>query len=128
MKTLTTLDDNIKRILSENAASLSTLNDDNFIHSIAVACIKAVDNTKLLVTDNFMKVTKDNIERNPIMTLLVWDGDWRNENCKAYEIKGRAKYFKEGKWLEMVKKDVDNEGLSRKGAILLNIELIKESV
>lgn len=128
MKTLTTLDDNIKRILSENATSLSTLNDDNSIHSIAVACIKAVDDTKLLITDNFMKVTKENIERNPNMTLLVWDGDWRDENCKAYEIKGRAEYFKDGKWREIVKKDADNEGLSRKGAILLNIELIKESV
>jgi hypothetical protein len=50
--------------------------------------------------------------------------DWK-ENCVGYELKGAAKYFIEGKWVDFIKKIPINEGEPCKGAILVKINKIK---
>jgi uncharacterized protein len=121
------LNENIAKILKTNASALISINSDNTPHAIAVACIKTIGKSKVIITDNFMKETVLNIKRNPNITLLVIDGDWKKSGCKAYEINGKAEYFTQGEWKEKVKNDRDNKGLAAKGAIILEVNKIKKS-
>jgi len=118
--------DEIKQLIENNAASLSTIDSEGNPHIIGVAFCKVVEN-KVIITDNFMKETPENLKNNNKATIAVWNKEWE-ENCKGFEIKGTAEYLTEGKWLEFVKELKENNGLSAKGAIVLTPIKIKELV
>ena len=73
---------------------------------------------------NYLVQTTKNIQDNPNVALAVWSRNWEDE-CEGYELKGGAEYFKEGKWIEEIKKIPENEGMSCKGAILVTVGNIK---
>jgi predicted pyridoxine 5'-phosphate oxidase superfamily flavin-nucleotide-binding protein len=117
----------IKQVIEENWATFSTVNDEGGVHSIAVAEVRVIDDSRLLITDNFMAETKRNLEKNNQIALLFLSGDWRSEDCKAYELRGEAIYHSKGEWLKRVKEDSANEGLPAKGAIVFRVDKIKDS-
>ncbi len=121
------MQDDLKKLIENNALALSTISNDGTIHTIAVAFAKVVSENQILVTDNFMKDTPANIRKNNNVTLAVWNSNWKEE-CAGYEIKGKAEYFTEGKWKEFVRNIHENKGLSAKGAILIKVEKIKNLV
>jgi predicted pyridoxine 5'-phosphate oxidase superfamily flavin-nucleotide-binding protein len=110
----------LKKMIESNIVSLSTIGKDNYPHTIYVACVKVISNNKLLVTDNYMVKTKENILNNSkvSVTLLI-------ENI-GYELKGEASYFFDGKYFKQIKNIFENNGLPCKGAILINIKNIKK--
>jgi predicted pyridoxine 5'-phosphate oxidase superfamily flavin-nucleotide-binding protein len=112
----------IKKIIEENAIALSTVNQNGNPHVIAVGDVKVIEN-KLIIGDIFIKETLGNIKKNPNVSLAVWTRNWE-ENCKGYELRGVAEYFKQGKWLEKAKKI--HSGFKVKGAIIINIKKIKK--
>ncbi|MEI6040126.1 MAG: pyridoxamine 5'-phosphate oxidase family protein [Candidatus Berkelbacteria bacterium] len=114
------INENAKKIIKENAVAIATSNN-NQPNVIAVAFVKVIDNNKILITDNFMKKTKEDIETNPNVCLAVWDKDWN-----GYKIIGQAKYFATGKYMDLVKAMPENEGLPAKGAILIEVSELLE--
>ena len=104
----------VKDLIENNPMALATVRD-NKPHVIAVACVKVVDD-KLLITDNYMNRTIDNIKQNKNVALTVWDKGWKGCN-----ITGEAEYFESGEWLEKVKQDPNNNGMPAKGAILVTV-------
>jgi len=115
----------IKMLIEENAMGLATVNEDETPHCIAVGYVKVVSKNQLLITDNYILKTRQNIQRNPSVSLAVWNKEWK-ENCVGYELIGKAEYFKDGKWHEEIKKIQENKGEPCKGAILITIERIKK--
>jgi len=110
-----------KKIIEENPVAFATVNSDNKPNVIGVACVKVVSENQVLITDNYMKRTKENLERNNNICLAVWDKDW-----KGYKLIGTAEYFTKGEWKEFIEKIPENKGLPAKGAILVTIsKLIK---
>lgn len=110
-----------KKIIEENAGAFATVDKDNKPNVIGVAYVKVVSENQILITDNYMKQTKENLEKNNNVCLAVWDKDWN-----GYKLVGTAEYFTEGEWKEFVEKIPENKGLSAKGAILVTIsKLIK---
>lgn len=106
----------IKKIIEKNVLILAT-SKNNKPHLIVVADVKVTGN-EIVITDNYMKETKNNLRNKNIALLLL------NKN-QGYELRGEAKYFSSGKWLEFVKKLKENKGFKPKGAIVVKIKKIK---
>lgn len=113
----------LKQLIEENALALATVDEANNPHCIAVADVKVVSKNQILIGDNYLVETIKNIHRNPNIAIAVWSKNWK-KNCIGYELKGTVKYFKTGRWHEMVKKI--HKGFPAKGAILVTIKKVKK--
>ena len=109
----------MKKMIEENPIAFATTNDGK-PHVIVVADVKVVSDNQILIGDNYMKTTVENIKQNPNVSLVV------HNNKEGYGFDGKAEYFTEGKWFDKVKEI--HEGYPAKGAILINIEEIKKSL
>ena len=69
-----------------------------------------------------MKKTKDDIEKNNNVCLVVWDAEE-----VGYKLIGTAEYFASGKWKEFVESLPENEEFPAKGAILITISKVIKS-
>lgn len=115
------IDDNIKQIVENNPIAFATVDLNGKPNVIGIAFVKVVSDNQVIITDNFMKQTKENIENNNNICLAVWDKDWN-----GYKLIGTAEYFTDGQWKTFVEKMPDNEGLPAKGAILISVsDIIK---
>ena len=119
---ITLTPDQIK-IIELNAMALATTNKEGNPHCIAVGDVKVVSQNQLLIGDNYLFYTTQNIQRNNNVSMVVWSRNWE-EKCVGFEFIGKMKYFTGDKWHKMVKKI--HEGFPAKGALLLTIEKIKQ--
>ena len=110
------IDSDVKKIIENNIIAFSTINKSNKPNVIAIAYAKVISNNQILVTDNFMKQTKENLVLNNNICLAVWDKNWN-----GYKISGTAQYFIDGQWKKYIENMSKNKGLPTKGAILINI-------
>jgi len=79
------------------------------------------EKTEIVITDNYMKTTRRNLLSNGKIEVLVYDKQWR-----GYRVKGKAKYYNSGKWLEFVKSMKENKSHPAKGAIVINVNKIEK--
>jgi len=110
-----------KKIIEENPVAFATVDKKGKPNVIAVAFIKVVSDNQIIITDNCMKQTIENVKVNNNVCLAVWDKKWN-----GYKLIGKAKYFAKGKWKEFVEKMIENKGLSAKGAILVTVSKLVE--
>ena len=82
------------------------------------------DDNKVVIVDNHMKKTIDNIKANPKVSILI-----RREK-ESYQIKGSCKYITEGKEYEEAYKWMKSKGdkYPAKGAIIVNVEEVYNSM
>jgi len=113
----------IKNIIENNPVALATVMDGGKPNVLGVACVKVISDTEVIITDNYMNQTLQDILNNKNVCLLVWD-----EDLKGYKMIGQAEYFSTGNWVDFVKGLSDNAGLPAKGAILVKVEKIIPSV
>ena len=107
-------------MIEENAMALATVDADGNPNNIAIAYVKVISDTELLITDGVMTQTKENVLDDPRVCLVVWKG-W-----SGYKLVGTAEYYTEGEYFEMVKKhnaEVDPD-IHAKGAIKIEISKI----
>ncbi|MBU0957788.1 MAG: pyridoxamine 5'-phosphate oxidase family protein [Nanoarchaeota archaeon] len=114
------MEEETKKIIEENPVALATVNSEGNPHVIAVAFVK-IKNEKIIITNNHMNLTINNIKGNSKVSLAVWNKDW-----KGYGIDGTAEYFEEGEWLDFVKSIEENKEEPCKGAIIISINNIKK--
>lgn len=112
----------VKRTIEENPVALSTVDKENSPNVIAVAYVKVVSDNQILITDNYMKQTKENLENNDKVCLVVW-----NKDLNGYKLIGTAEYFSEGEWKKFVEEIPENKCLPAKGAILITLSKIVRS-
>lgn len=111
----------IKKLIEENPVAFATVDNSGKPNVIAVACVKVISKNQILITDNYMKRTKENLEKNNNVCLAVWDKNWN-----GYKLIGSAEYFTTGKWKRFVEQMPENKKLPAKGAILIAVsKLIK---
>jgi len=111
----------IKKLIENNPIAFATINSLNKPNVIAVVYVKVVSDNQILITDNFMKQTKENLLLNNNVCLAVWDKDWN-----GYKIFGIAQYFTDGKWKKYVENMPQNKGLPAKGAIVVDISKLEK--
>ncbi len=110
--------ENLIKTIEENPIALGTSNNNK--PHVSVAAFVKIKDEKIIVTNNYMKTTIENIKENPLVNLVVWNKDW-----KGYQIEGSANYFKEGMWLDFIKNIPENKDEPCKGAIIIQINKIK---
>lgn len=118
------INEGMKKMIEENAMGFANVNSQGEVHNIAVAYVKVVSDDEVVVSNNYIEETIENIKQNPKVSLVVWNKDWE-ENCVGYELKGNAEYFTEGKWIDFIKKIPINEGEPCNGSILVKINKVK---
>jgi len=106
-------------IIENNPVALATSDKKGKPHVIAVACVKVKDD-KIIITNNYMKTTIDNIKQNPKVSLVAW-----GRTLKGCKIDGIAEYFENGEWYNFVKAIKENENEPCKGAIVIKVNSIK---
>ena len=117
--------EDLKVLIENNALALATVSSDGKPHCIAVGYAKVVGENQILLTDNQMAETRENILKNSNVALSVWTRNWE-EDCAGYEFKGTAQYFKQGEWINLIKKIPENQGEPCKGAILIVVNQVKK--
>ena len=70
---MTLINKTIKKLIEENAIAVSTVGADGNPHCIAVAFVKVIFDNQLLITDNYMFTTLDNLKRNKNVAIAVWN-------------------------------------------------------
>ena len=115
--------EDIKKLVEENGVSFATVNEFNQPHIIIIADIKIISKNQILIADNFMKNTVENIKNNSNVSIMVWDKKIAQDSL-AYEIVGEAQYFSKGKWKEEAHQIDSN--CETKGAILVTVTKIKK--
>ena len=108
----------IKSLFEKSIIAFATVDLNNKPNVVAVAFCKFISDNQVLITDNFMNKTRENLEHNKNVSLSFWNKD------NGYQVKGIAEVFTSGKFKEIVDNDPNNNGLSHKAAILVTIEEI----
>jgi len=114
----------LKKFIEANVMGLATIGKNGKPHNIAVACVK-VEGNNLVISNAHIKESVKNIEKNPNVSLAVWNKEWEKA-CVGFEIIGQAKNHTKGKWLDYVKNIPDNKGYAIKSAIVIKVLKIKE--
>ncbi len=117
------IDKTLKNLIENNALALSTVDNKN-PHTIAVGYVKVVGK-KLIISNNYIVKTIENIKKNNNVSLAVWNKDWKKK-CIGFQLNGKARYFVSGKWKEFIKKIPINKGEPCKGAIVVSVNKIKK--
>lgn len=105
-----------KKLVEENPLAFATVDNAGKPNVIGVAYVKVVSKNQVLITDNCMRQTKENIEKNNNVCLAVWDKKWN-----GVKLVGNAEYFTSGKWKTFVEKIPENKGLPVKEAMLITV-------
>lgn len=108
----------IKSVFEKSTIAFATVDQNYFPNTIAVADCKVVSDNQVLITDNFMNKTRQNLDINQKVSLSFWTSD---ENCQAFQFKGHASVFIDGDWKKNVDQDPANAGLAHKAAILVTV-------
>lgn len=118
------INEGMKEMIENNALGLATVGEDGNPHNIAVGFVKVVSDDELVISNNYLEETIENLKRNSSVSLVVWERDWE-ENCVGYELKGTAEYFTEGEWVDFIRKIPVNEGEPCKGAIVIKVNKVE---
>lgn len=100
------------KTIEENSVAIASATKEGK-PNIAVAAFVKVKEGQIIVTDNYMKKTIDNIKENPLVSIAVW------KDFKGYKIDGKAEYHTSGEWIDFIKSIPENNKLPCKGVIVI---------
>lgn len=111
-----------KLFLNQPLIAFSTADRLGFPNVVPIYWKMVVDEETLLLIDNYMKMTKENLQDNPKVCISFWDANTE----EAYKVKGKAFYHVDGKIYNQGKEFIR---LSRpeakpKGAVEIRVEEI----
>jgi predicted pyridoxine 5'-phosphate oxidase superfamily flavin-nucleotide-binding protein len=80
--------------------------------------MKPLDDERILIADNKMVKTLDNIQKNPKAAIT-----FRDKDAGSYQIKGSVEYHKGDSYHDEVKQWCRKD-LARKGAVVFHVEAV----
>ena len=105
-----------------NPICIATVNNEYIPNIIYVTFLKYMNDTTIVIADNKLVKTKNNILSNSNLSFVVFDP----ETKKSYQLKGKAEYIQEGEkyqdvfnWVQEKRSD-----LHPKGALYVTIDEI----
>lgn len=101
---------------------VATVNNEKIPNIIYVTFLKYINDTTVVIADNKLVKTKNNILSNPDIAFVVLDPDTK----KSYQLKGKTDYIQEGEKFQEVFNWVHEKrpDLSPKGALYITIDEI----
>ncbi len=122
------IDEQLKQLVEGNVGALASIGESGKPHNIAVGSQQVVSGNQILVTDNFMEETIQNILKNKNVSLVFWNTDLeKKKDCRGCEFRGTAEYFTSGEWVEGIRERYKSQGknLPAKGAVLITVNETK---
>ncbi len=90
---------------------------------VFVTMWKILDDENILFVDNFFNKTRKNIEANPNMAIVAYDGDAK----KSYQIKGVVDIEEKGDTFSTAKAMADSKKLPGKAAFIFHVKEIYDA-
>jgi predicted pyridoxine 5'-phosphate oxidase superfamily flavin-nucleotide-binding protein len=113
------LPDAVKKAMAkQDVFPVATSNQDCIPNVVYIGYLKVIDNQTVLIADNYLKKTRDNILSNGKIAFVV-----RDEEKGSFQIKGTAERLTEGAMFDEVQKWA-SEKLPRVAAIVMHVEEI----
>ena len=115
------INDEMTKLLEETGLwILATADSDGMPNAVPIRWTKILANDTLMLVNNFMKKSVDNIAANPNVAISVW------KDSTGYQFKGTASIETSGVNFENGKKMVleGNPKLNPKGVVILRVDSI----
>ena len=107
-----------KAISKQEVFPVATSNQDLIPNVVYIKYLKLIDDETILIADNYLDKTRDNILNNDKIAFAV-----RDEEKGSFQIKGTAERLTEGDMSDEVQKWVPDK-LPRVAAVIMHIEEI----
>lgn len=119
------LTERMKEILNkQETITIATATKEGIPNSVPVSAKKVLDDETILISDQFMGKTLDNLKANPYISFSFWDG------FEGYQVKGSVSIETSGKrfeetaqWIEGIGKQI-GVPLKSKGALIVSVKEI----
>jgi predicted pyridoxine 5'-phosphate oxidase superfamily flavin-nucleotide-binding protein len=107
--------------LEKDLVFLSTASPDGIPNVVPIGFARPIDEDTILIADNYMNKTRQNLEKNPRISLVTKDAT----KC-PYQFKGTTEIFESGKYFDIVTEWGQNAmtKLTPKAAVLMKVEEI----
>ncbi len=107
--------------LEKDLVFLATASTDGVPNVVPIGFARPIDEETILIADNYMNKTRQNLENNPRISIVTKDAT----KC-PFQFKGKVKIFESGKYFDIVTEWGQNAmtKLTPKAAILMHVEEI----
>jgi uncharacterized protein len=113
------LPDAVKKAISKQEVfPVATSNQGQIPNVVYITYLKVIDNQTVLIADNYLNKTRDNILSNGKIAFVVLD-----EEKGSFQIKGTAERLTEGDMFDEVQKWVTDD-MPKVAAVVMHIEEI----
>lgn len=104
--------------INNDLVFVATVNREGIPNVVPIGFARPLDENTILIADNFMKKTRENLEANPKISFVTKD----STKC-PYQFKGSVEIFTEGKYFDTVTEWGQNAmtKLSPKAAVLVKV-------
>ena len=111
------LTDEVKKAISkQDVFPVATSNQDRTPNVVYITYLKVVDDQTVLIADNFLNKTRDNILSNGKIAFAVLD-----DEKGSFQVKGTAERLTEGSVFDEVQKWVPDK-LPKVAAVVMHVE------
>ena len=113
-----TMTDEMMDAIEKDLVFLATTSSEGIPNVVPIGFARPIDNTSILIADNYMKKTRKNMEENPNVSIVTKDAQ-----KNPYQFKGTAEIFESGKIFEEVVEWAQNvmTKLNPKAAIVVKV-------
>ncbi len=91
------LSNEMKQMLDENIVYLATSTQEGKPNVVPIGLIHAISDEEILIGDVLFNKTKKNLEENQLVAISFTD----IRRLESYQLKGKAKIYKSGKFFDM---------------------------
>lgn len=111
---------NYIKLIEGNPCHIATVNKDNTPNLSIASDIKVLDDETILISNNEMVHTPDNIVLNGNVVLTSFSDKWA-----GLRLTGTATYHKQGEYFDICNKYFNNETATPKGAIIIKVTQVE---
>lgn len=104
----------IQEVLGNRIIYLATASKNGIPNVVPIGGKKIIDDSTLLIVDVLLDKTKQNILENPLVAIIV--EDLKREKPISYQLKGTAKLYTDGEYLQQAIEISENGWARRKKA------------
>ncbi len=109
-----------RKLIEQNPCHIATISPNGKPNLAVASDIKVLDETHILISNNEMIHTPDNIIVNKNVVLTSFNSDWA-----GIRLTGTAEYLTKGTYMDLCNKYFLNETATPKGAIVITIEKVE---
>lgn len=111
---------NYKELIENNPCHIATVNSKKEPNLSVASDIKILDKNIILISNNEMINTPDNILSNENIVITSFNDKWA-----GLRLSGKAKYYTSGEYFNICNTYFNNETATPKGAIIVTINKVE---